>query len=95
MNKLNYINMTNSHILSEGCHMNIVYPNLNQRMIENGVSISDLARILVISEVMVEKKMQGLLPWKLPEAIRICLYLNYPDAKDLFVQFVQLDSNTY
>lgn len=71
--------------------MNVVYPNLNSKLIERNISIKDLSDILNVPVPIVEKKMRGSLPWKLPEAVKICLYLNFPDAKLLFVQ---LDTNT-
>ena len=71
--------------------MKVVYPNLNNKLIERGISLKDLSEILGLNEVVIEKKMQGKLPWKLAEAVKICIYLNFPDAKLLFVQ---LDTNT-
>jgi hypothetical protein len=82
--------MTNSHKISEGFYM-IIYPNLNQILVERGISITNLAEGIGINEVVLDKKLRGLLPLKLHEAIRIGLYLNHPDMNFLFVQ---LDINT-
>jgi DNA-binding Xre family transcriptional regulator len=71
--------------------MNIIYPNLNAKLIERGLSLKDLSDILGVNEAVIEKKMQGQLPWKLAEAVKICVYLKFPDANFLFVQ---LDTNT-
>lgn len=68
-----------------------IYPNLNQKLIELGISIPDLAEHIGLNEVVVEKKMRGVLPWKLHEALRVCVLLNYSDVRLLFVQ---LDSIT-
>ena len=72
--------------------MNIVYPNLNRQMCEKGITFDELSDATGIDLLSLEKKMQGLLPWKLPEVVKICVYLKRPDAKYLFVQ---LDNNTY
>lgn len=72
--------------------MNIVYPNLESQMCEKNLTLPDLAKSTGIDLISLEKKMQGLLPWKLHEVVKICVYLKRSDAKFLFVQ---LDTNTY
>lgn len=62
----------------------ITYPNLNLKLIERGISIDDLAEIACLDASTIESKLNGTLPWKLTEVVRICIYLNYPDATHLF-----------
>ena len=64
--------------------MNIVYPNLNSQLCENGITLSDLSNATGIDLVSLEKKIQGLLPWKLPDVVKICVYLKRSDAEFLF-----------
>lgn len=71
--------------------MNIVYPNLNRQLCELGITLAELSATTGIDCVLLEKKMQGLIPWKLHEAVKICVYLKRSDIKFLFVQ---LDTNT-
>ena len=72
--------------------MNIVYPNLNRQLCDKGVTLDELSNVTGIDLVLLQKKMRGLLPWKLPEVVKICVYLKRSDVNFLFVQ---LDNNTY
>ena len=72
--------------------MNIVYPNLNRQLCDIGITLDELSDATGIDLVLLKKKMQGLLPWKLPEVVKVCVYLKCSDVKFLFVQ---LDTNTY
>lgn len=62
----------------------ITYPNLNLKLIERGISISDLAEIIESDTPTTESKLNGTLSWKLTEVVRVCLYLNDPNADHLF-----------
>ena len=72
--------------------MNIVYPNLNSQLCELGITLDDLSKATGIELALLKKKMQGLVPWKLHDAIKISVYLKRTDIKTLFLQ---LDTNTY
>lgn len=67
-----------------------IYPNLIHTLDEQGISLEELADICNIRQI--EKKINGFLPFKLSDAVRICLYLNRTDAKYLFFQ---LDNNKF
>lgn len=72
--------------------MNIVYPNLNRQLCDIGITLEDLSIATGIDLVLLKKKMQGLISWKLPEVIEICVHLKCSDVNSLFVQ---LDTNIY
>ncbi len=61
-----------------------IYPNLVQALNEQRISLEELASVCNISHI--KKKIHGSLPFKLSDAVRICLYLNRTDAKYLFFQ---------
>jgi hypothetical protein len=62
------------------------YPNLQDAMDKNGVSVSDLAELLRLSKETVQKKLNCALDWSLTEAVTICGYLNQNNLKILFLR---------
>lgn len=66
--------------------MLIVYPNLQAEMVNRGVTVSDLAKIIARSEEIVQLKLSGVREWTLLEAVTICRHLMYPDFRKLFLR---------
>ena len=71
--------------------MNVVYPNLSEKMKEFNITYADLAKELELPNDVLAQKLDGTLDWYLHEVIRICRLLRTSDAKFLFVQ---LDSKS-
>ena len=67
--------------------MNIVYVNLYNEISKNGISMTTIANMIGVSEVVFMDKLQGVLPWDLSEALNICCFLGISDVKYLFLQF--------
>lgn len=66
--------------------MRMVYPNLEKKMVEQGISPSDLARHCGIKQFPCKLKLLGVLPWKFTEVVSICRLFNDADAGLLFVR---------
>lgn len=66
--------------------MKTIYPNLQKKMIEQGVSPSDLADICEITKLSCTLKLLGIMPWKFTEVVRICTLLGTSEAERLFVR---------
>lgn len=66
--------------------MNPLYPNLQARMANRGVTVEALAGIIGLSEDVVYKKLEGVLEWTLTEAVAICRFLEHPDLRVLFLR---------
>lgn len=67
--------------------MNIVYLNLYNEIQSRSLPISTLSDHIGVSEAVFMNKLQGLLPWDLAEALKLCCYLKISDVKYLFLQF--------
>lgn len=66
--------------------MKIVYPNLQIAMVDGGVTVSELAKIIDKSEEIVQLKLSGVRGWTLLEAVTICRHLEHPDLRKLFLR---------
>lgn len=66
--------------------MRTVYPNLQKKMVERGISPSDLARECKITKISCVLKLLGFLPWKFTEVMQICRFFGDADAETLFVR---------
>lgn len=64
--------------------MNSVYPNLCQKLAEHNISKHDLALCLELDDSTIDRKIQGLIPWSLVDAVRICCLVHCNDADFLF-----------
>ena len=64
--------------------MNVIYPNLDKKLKENGLTYADLAKELCLPDDTLSQKIEGLLNWRLAEVICICRLLQESDAKFLF-----------
>jgi hypothetical protein len=68
-----------------------IYPNLSEKMLDFGASVTDIAKLLGEDVSVITDKFQGVLPWFLHEAIAICAYLGTSNIEKLFVR---IDINT-
>ena len=66
--------------------MRTVYPNLQNKMVETGLSPSDLARRCGITQLSCLLKLRGVLPWKFTEVVQICRIFGDANAELLFVR---------
>lgn len=66
--------------------MNIVYPNLQKAMIDKGVTVRELSKLVGECEEIVYLKLQGVREWNLLEAVTICRYFQHSDLKALFLR---------
>lgn len=66
--------------------MDSLYPILQVVMETQGVSIGAIAEVIGRSERIVRLKLSGVREWSLPEAVKICRYLQYHDLKKLFLR---------
>ena len=64
--------------------MQYCYKNLYQTIINNGESVKTIADVIGTSEDKLCKKLQGISPWYLSEAMLICQHFNTTDIKYLF-----------
>lgn len=68
--------------------MGSIYPNLDQKMVEVGLTIPVLAESLGLPLDVLLSRMNGETRWLLHEAVGICQLLNTSDVELLFVQLV-------
>ncbi len=61
-----------------------VYPVLRQHIVENRITIKELAAVAGIGRFPLLLSLFGLRKWKLPEAVRLCCFFQTPDAEKLF-----------
>lgn len=66
--------------------MRTVYPNLEKKMTESGVSPADLADHIKIPKLSCTLKLLGLLPWNFTEVVLICCLFGDAEAERLFVR---------
>ncbi len=66
--------------------MRTVYPNLQKKMVESGISPLDLARHCDITHISCLLKLLGVMPWKFTETVSICRLFSDADAELLFVR---------
>ena len=66
--------------------MMTMYPVLQRRIKETGVSWSDVSSVVGISLWMFHLKMLGIKRWSLTEVVKICCFFHNPDAEHLFVR---------
>lgn len=66
--------------------MRTVYPNLQAALVDRGVTVSDLSKIIARSEEIIQLKLLGVREWTLLEAVTICRHLAYPDFRKLFLR---------
>jgi predicted transcriptional regulator len=57
---------------------------LEKKLSELGLDYRDLAHVIGVSELGTYRRMRGDTDWKLPEVIKICEWLNYLNASQLF-----------
>lgn len=62
------------------------FPNLCTELNKANISLAQLAESLNTTETVARKKLRGIEPWKLHDAIVICQLLNISNAKFLFLQ---------
>ena len=62
------------------------YPNLQDAMAKNNISVTDLAELLGLNEETVHDKLNCALDWSLTEAVTICGYLKQNNLKILFLR---------
>lgn len=62
----------------------IVYPEIQRRLEEAGMSYTDLADILGLTRQGVYRRMHGLAKWTLNDALRVCETFNTYDIRSLF-----------
>ena len=67
--------------------MEPVYPNLVRELHAQGVSVSDLTKVLYLSRSAIYQRLSGKMDWKLAEVVAICQYLEFSDALELFLRF--------
>lgn len=66
--------------------MMTMYPVLQRRIKETGVSWADLSAVVGISLLMFHLKMLGIKRWSFTEVVKICCFFHSPDAEHLFVR---------
>jgi hypothetical protein len=69
-----------------GYSIKTIYPNLQKKMIEQGVSPSDLAELCEITKLSCTLKLLGFTPWKYTEVVQICTLLGTSEAERLFLR---------
>ncbi len=66
--------------------MNVVYPNLNNQIMESRTSLDKLSNVIDCTIEELEQKLQGIIPWLLSDVVNICVFFKRTDAEYLFVQ---------
>ena len=62
------------------------YPNIDREMDAKNITYPVLAAEIGLHPMAVYRRLNGISEWKLPEAVRVCLYFGYSDMPKLFLR---------
>ena len=71
--------------------MGAVYPNLINEMARQDITVTDMAKLLNVSQATIYRRLNGKSDFLLREAVKICQYFDNENAAELFLR---LDSNS-
>ena len=63
-----------------------LYPNIDRALDNKNITYHVLAEAIGLHPMAVYRRLRGISEWKLPEAVRVCAYLECSDMPKLFLR---------